>query len=41
MVPYFGSKIRGRSGPGQESSILDNMQGAGSNHIKNKESSSI
>ena len=37
MVPYFGSKIRGRSGPGQESSILDNMQGAGSNHIKKQE----
>ena len=37
MVPYFGSKIRGRSGPGQERSILDNMQGAGSNHIKKQE----
>jgi len=37
MVPFFGSKIRGRGGPGQESSILDNMQGAGSQHRKKQE----
>ena len=37
MVPYFGAKIKGRGGPSQATSILDNMVGNGSQVIKKQE----
>ena len=37
MVPFFGAKIKGRGGPSQASSILDNMVGNGSQVIKKQE----
>ena len=37
MVPFFGAKIKGRGGPSQASSILDNMAGNGSQNIKKQE----
>lgn len=37
MVPYFGAKIKGRGGPSQADSILDNMVGNGSQRIKKQE----
>ena len=37
MVPFFGSKIRGRTYDYNADTTLDNMQGAGSQHIRKTE----
>ncbi len=37
MVPFFGSKIRGGNFKMENDNVLDNMQGAGSQHIKKTE----
>ena len=37
MVPFFGSKVRGGNFKMENDNVLDNMQGAGSQHIKKSE----
>jgi|TARA_Y100000992_G_scaffold269932_1_gene209957 hypothetical protein len=37
MMPYFGSKIKGRGGPEQQESVLDSMVGRGSTNISKEE----
>ena len=41
MVPFFGSTIKGPSEHTQNRSILDNMGGAGSEHIKKVETAPL
>jgi hypothetical protein len=41
MTPYFGSRMRGANLDNQQESILDNMQGNGSQQIRKKEVGSL